>query len=143
MKYGKIPMHLMKIFLDDIFLIFCGSISELHNFFDEINSMHPTIKFTMTHTTPKTLNENEKGCSCERIEAIPFLDTLCEIKEGIITTDLYRKPSDRNQYLLPSSCHPIECTNSIPFSLCMRINRTCSENIARENRFRELKEMLL
>ena len=105
--------------------------------------MHPTIKFTMTHTTPKTLNENDKGYSCERIEAIPFLDTLCEIKEGIITTDLYRKPSDRNQYLLPSSCHPIECTNSIPFSLGMRINRTCSENIARENRFKELKEMLL
>ena len=45
--------------------------------------MHPTIKFTMTHTTPKILNENYKGCSCERIEAIPFLDTLCEIKEEL------------------------------------------------------------
>ena len=91
----------------------------------------------MTHTTPKTFNENDKVCSCERFEAILFLDTLCEIKEGIITTDLYRKPSDRNQYLLPSSCHPIECTKSIPFNLGMEINRSGSENIARENRFKE------
>ena len=123
-------------------MIFFGSISQLHQFFDEIN-VHPTMKFTMTHTTPKLLSDQEKECSCERIEAIPFLDTLCELKEGPIRTDLYRKPTDRNQYLLPSSCHPSECISSIPFSLCMRITRICSEILAREKRYPELKYMLL
>ena len=83
---------------DDIFMIFFRSFSQPHQFFDEINEMHPTIKFTMTHTTPKTLSDQEKKCPCERIDAIPFLDTLCELKEGANSTGLYRKPTDRNQY---------------------------------------------
>ena len=83
------------------------------------------------------MDGQKKECACERIEAIPFLDSLCELKEGAISTDLYRKPPNINQYLSPSSCHPI------PFSLCMRITRICSENQAKENRFKELKTMLL
>ena len=35
-----------------------------------------------------------------------FLDTNVSIEDGKFTTDLYRKPTDRCQYLLPSSCHP-------------------------------------
>ena len=42
-----------------------------------------------------------------------------------------------------SSCHPSECISSIPFSLCMRITRICSEILAREKRYQELKDMLL
>ena len=56
----QIPIHFMKRFLDDIFMIFFGSITQLHQFFDDINEMHPTIKFTMAHTTPKTLSDQEK-----------------------------------------------------------------------------------
>ena len=89
------------------------------------------------------MDGQKKECACERIEAIPFLDSLCELKEGAISTDLYQKPPYRNQYLLPSSCHPSECTSSIPFSLCMRITRICSENQAKENRFKEFKTMWL
>ena len=50
---------------------------------------------------------------------------------------------DRNQYLLTSSCHPVECTNNIPFSLAMRIVRICSEPEAIEGRFVELKQLLM
>ena len=35
------------------------------------------------------------------------------IKNGKIVTDLYRKPTDRVQYLLPSSCHPNHIFNNI------------------------------
>ena len=80
---------------------------------------------------------------CPKVEAVPFLDTLCRVKEGKISTDLYRKPSDRNQYLLPDSCHPSECTTSIPYSLCTRIIRVCSEISERDERLQELKEMLI
>ena len=133
----------MKRFLDDIFLIFTGSIKNLHNFFNEVNEIHPNIKLTMSHTTPKSEEGQEASCSCNPTDSIPYLHTFCKIKNGKIITDLYQKPTDKNQYLLTSSCHPIECLDSIPFSLAMRINRICSEEEDREFRFQELKEMLL
>ena len=116
---------------------------KLHKFFDKLNTMHPTIKFTMSHTVPENNNLDLESCSCPPLKSISYLDTLCKIKEGKIITELYRKPTDKNQYLLTSSCHPIDCFKSIPFSLAMRIVRICSETQARDNRLQELKEMLL
>ena len=74
---------------------------------------------------------------------LPFLDTATEIKNGKIIVDLYKKKTDRNQYLLPSSCHPSHVCNNIPFSLALRIVRTCSEPETRDMRLSELKAMLL
>ena len=140
---GEISMKHMKQFLDDIFLVFLGSIQRLHLFFNEINTIHPNIKFTMSHTTPNNNQEQAPNCSCQKVKSIPYLDTSCEIKEGIIVTDLYRKPTDKNQYLLTYSCHPADCLQSIPYSLSTRINRICLEEATRDMRFQELKEMLL
>ena len=143
MENGQIPLKFMRRFLDDIFMIFIGTVRQLHLFFEELNQVHPTMKFTMTHTTPKLNQIRASECDCPQIEAIPFLDTLCQIKEGKICTDLYRKPTDRNQYLLPSSCHNLKVTTSIPFSLGMHINSVCSETENRDLRLQEMKEMLL
>ena len=57
--------------------------------------------------------------------------------------DLYKKPTDRCQYLLTSSCHPAHVTDNIPFSLAYRIIRICSESESRDIRFSELKELLI
>ena len=46
-------------------------------------------------------------------------------------------------YLLPSSCHPAHTTNSIPYSLALRIVRICSRVEDRDLRLEELKVMLL
>ena len=46
-------------------------------------------------------------------------------------------------YLLPSSCHVANVTDNIPFSLCLRIIRICSEPEARDLRLSELKTLLL
>ena len=56
---------------------------------------------------------------------------------------MYRKPTDRNQYLLPTSCHPNSVTKNIPYSLALRIIRICSESNTRDKRLAELKVMLL
>ena len=108
-------------------------------FLKDINNIHENIKFTMSHTKPA----GALGCECAESNSIPFLDTSLEIKEGKIVSDLYRKPSDRNKYLLPSSAHPSHVTKSTPYSLALLIVRNCSEPEARDRRLEELKEMLL
>ena len=105
--------------------------------------IYPNLKFTMSHTTPDHELQQPPSCTCPIISSIPYLDTSCQIKEGQIVTDLYRKPTDKNQYLLYSSCHPAECLQSIPYSLSTRINRVCSEEETQDMRFEELKCMLL
>ena len=75
--------------------------------------------------------------------SLPFLDTSCRIRDNKIIVDLFRKPTDRNQYLLPSSCHPSHVTNNIPFSLAYRIVRICSDPDTRDKRLEELKQLLL
>ena len=96
---------LFKRFLDDYFIIGKETSKQLYELFVEINSIHPSIKLTMSHTTRETEPEEDR-CLCNPMTEIPFLDTLCKIKDGKIITDLHKKSTDRNQYLLPSSCHP-------------------------------------
>ena len=133
-------IKMFKRFLDDIFMRFRGTQQQLHAFFDEINKIHPSIKFTISHTT----QNNEKCDFCDsKGDSIPFLDTQCKIQNKKIIVDLYKKPTDRNQYLLTSSCHPNSVTNNIPFSLALRIVRICSEVETRDKRLLELRQMLI
>ena len=139
---GNTPLNLLKRFLDDIISIFYGSSKNIHKFLEEINKIHPAIKFTMQHTSIPGEDPNLR-CSCPNKESIPFLDTLLTIKQGRVSIDLYRKPTDRNQYLLTSSCHPPQTTLNIPFSIALRIVRICTEEDQREQRFDELKQFLI
>ena len=96
----------------------------------------------MSHTS--VYNEAEKDqCGCEKKSEIPFLDTMVSIKEGYLDTDLYKKGTDRNQYLLPSSCHVKQTTTAIPYSLSLRIVRICRDPKNREKHFQNLKRQLL
>ena len=133
---------LFKRFLDDLFLLYAGSTKGLRSLFEKINQMHPTIKFTMSDTTLEHENKDDK-CDCEPLQSIPFLDTLCTIKNGRIETDLYKKKTDRNQYLLPTSCHPAQTNTAIPISLSMIIVRICSDPNLRDLRLNELMAQLL
>ena len=139
---GKSAWLLFKRFLDDLIKIFVGTTKQLHNLFNEMNAIHPTIKFTMTHTTPKEEGVEDR-CNCEPLDSIPFLDTSLSIQNGKIDTDLFKKETDRNQYLLRESCHPSGVTASIPYSLGLRIVRIFSTTQNRDLRMRELKIVLL
>ena len=76
----------------------------------------------MSHTT-RDDEPLEDRCDCDAMTSIPFLDTSCSIIEGRIYTDLLKKETDRNQYLLASSCHPAQTKKAIPFELSMIIIR--------------------
>ena len=140
-KSNENPLLIFKRFLDDIFSIFQGTTKDLHKLFSEMNNLHKSIRFTMNHSSPLMEDEDDR-CDCPKQVSIPFLDVSCSIKDGKLETDLYRKDTDRNMYLLPSSCHPPSCTKNIPFSLCLRIVRICSTEEDREKQFFNLKELM-
>jgi len=96
----------------------------------------------MSHTTPHQENIEDQ-CDCEKKAQIPFLDTLVSLKNGFLDTDLFKKETDRNQYLLPSSCHVKQTTVAIPYSLGLRIVRICSDPINRDLRLSQMKNQLI
>ena len=117
LKYGingKSPIMMMKRFLDDILKLFTGTTKHLHCLLNDMNKIHPTLKFIMSHTTLP--NEPDKDrCDCQPQLSIPFLDNSLSIENGRIEVDLYRKETNGNTYLLPTSCHPKTTTLSIPY----------------------------
>ena len=64
------------------------------------------------------------------------------LDEDRICTDLYTKPTDTHQYLLPTSCHPKHCCKNIPYSLALRLRRICSDSNTFELRAKELTNQL-
>ena len=94
-----------------------------------LNNQHPAIK---------KWNFNFETRSVE------FLDVRVRVdSEGYLQTDLYIKPNAKNNYLLPSSCHPSHIFKNIPYSLAYRLVRNCSLRQDLEIRFEQLREMLL
>ena len=136
-------MRLFRRFLDDIIMLWCGTIDSLHNFIEKINTINPSIQFTLSHTfLPNNMTNTSNNCTCAKTTSVAFLDTSSPypIKNGKVEVDLYWKPTDRNQYLLTSSCHPAHVTNNIPSSLALRIVRICTDPASRDNRLEELKK---
>ena len=114
------PISALKRFLDDYFMLWTGGIQSLEEFLNEINNIHPTLKFTYNYTSPFPCYETTDvphDCFCHTTRKIPFLDVEIEIKNDKLITDIYRKPTDRCQYFLPSSCHPPHVIKNIPYSL--------------------------
>jgi hypothetical protein len=109
---APVQPFLWKRFIDDIFAIFTCSDAEVQSFIDWINTVHPTIKFTA--------ERNVKG--------VPFLDTFVRIEKDQIIIKPYTKPTDRKQYIHPSSCHPPHIFKSIPYSQALRLKRICTRN---------------
>ena len=136
---GTNPIKAWKRFLDDIYILWVGSSQKLHEFLEELNNLHHSIKFTISHTTPK---EETNPCKCNPTDRLAFLDTSTFIVNQEIIVDLYKKPTDRCQYLLTSSCHPPHITQNIPFSLAYKIDRICTDPKTRDTRLEELKDML-
>jgi hypothetical protein len=113
-------------------------------FIKDINTINPAIQFTLSHTVlASDVDATPNSCGFKKSTSLAFLDTSLSIKNGKVDVDLYRKPTDRNQYLLTSSCHPGHVARNIPYSLALRIVRICTEPANRDIRLGELKELLL
>ena len=106
----RIDPALWKRFIDDIFLLWTGTKSDLEQFSQFLNAFHPTIKFTVSSSPT----------------SIPFLDILIKLENGYLSTDLFTKDTDAHAYLHYKSCHPRHCVNNIPTSQFLRLRRVCS-----------------
>ena len=107
-KYANkrsISSNLLNRFLYDFFHLFQEKTKELHQMYDKINKIHVTLKFTMVHITLES-EDIEDRCDCLPRTLIPYLDTSLTIEKGRIKIDLFKKDTERNQYIMPSSCHP-------------------------------------
>jgi peptide-methionine (R)-S-oxide reductase len=128
-KNTKNLIHFYKRYIDDVFIIWTGTQEEFSQFVKDINTLHQTIKFTSEH------NYDRKSTT--------FVDMTVLIEKNKIKMDLYRKETDKVQYLLPSSCHPAHIFKSVPYSLALRLLQICSDKDDLSKRLTELKEMLL
>ena len=76
-------------YLHEIFGIWTQGPQKLNEFFNRINSLHPTIKFTMDYSITK----------------INFLGVSVMKLGNKLETDLYCKSTNTHQYLNAQSCH--------------------------------------
>ena len=98
-------------YIDDIFMVWTKSEKQIKDFMNELNQKHPSIKF------------NYK-LECKQIE---FLETLVYIdQQNKLQTTLFRKSSDRQNFLNAKLEHPYSFRKSIPYSQALRIWRKCS-----------------
>ena len=76
-------------YLDEIFCIWTHGSQRLNELFNCINSLHPTVKFTMDYSATE----------------INFLGVTVTKTGNKLETDLYCKPNDTHQYHHAQSCH--------------------------------------
>ena len=105
------PLVWMR-FNDDVFFIWTHGEEKLKLFINFLNSSHDNIKFTSEYSR----------------ETIRFLDVQVTMREGgVLTTDLFCKPTDTHQFLHKKSCHPWHTKKAIPYSQALRYRSICSE----------------
>ena len=89
------------------------SLDDLKTFVDQLNTLHPTIKFDAKYS----------------LTSIEFLDSrIYKSTDGNLQTTLYTKPTDRQSYLHSTSCHHSSCKRSKAHSQALRIRRICTED---------------
>ena len=113
-------------YLDDCFIIWNKHLN-IDRFNEMLNDLHKDLKFTM---------ENHSS-------EIAFLDIKVLLDNGVITTDVYYKPTDTHQFLPFKSCHPRHTKNNIPYSQAIRQCTIIDDHIVKEERFAEMKEYFL
>ena len=97
----------------------------------KLSVMNVSLKVKQKFTMEKHSNE------------IPFLDILIiNNGDGKITTDIYRKPTDSQQFLHFQNSHPKSCLKAIPYTLARRLCTIISSEHILETRLNELYHTL-
>ena len=114
-------------YLDESFSIWIQSSQNLNELFNCINSLHPTIKFTMDYSTTE----------------INFLGVTVTKVCNKLETDLYCKPNDTHQHLHAQSCHRNVYKVPIAWGQVVRFKGICSIEEKLNNRLEQLNQWLV
>ncbi|KAJ1100357.1 hypothetical protein NDU88_005443 [Pleurodeles waltl] len=104
-------IKLWKRYIDDVLLIWTGTANQSLTFAKWHNSLNPYLKFTMMIGGDK----------------LPFLDLLIYEKKGTLATEVYYKPTDRNNLLHFQSFHPTR--ENLPVRQFLHRRYNCSDDM--------------
>lgn len=113
-----------KRFLDDVWVLWRGSVDQLKTFFNYLNNCSDFLKFTMDFDSSR----------------ISFLDLWIIHENNTLYTDIFIKPTARNSLLRAASCHPLPLKNSLPYSQFCRVKRICSRQFNFDKNMTEMKK---
>ena len=117
-----------KRYLDDCFIIWDERVDKIENFLQILQkNLHKNMKFTIE------VNKN----------SINFLNIHLTVRNHKITTDIYRKSTDSQQYIHYKSCHPNPTKRNIPFNLARRICTIVEDTNLKHKRLIELNLNLI
>ena len=102
-KPGKLHIHTWKRFIDDIFVIWTGSIENLHTYMKQINQIHDTIKFTYEASNTEVTFLDVTVYKGEKFTSTGILDVRTHIKPTSICTCLIVPPPAVLVFLFSSS----------------------------------------
>ena len=123
-----------KRFMDDGIVFLPRHLCK-NDFLSLLNSMNNAIKSTLEDSETISLNNRD-------IERINSLDINIILDEnGVISTDIYYKPTTSHDYLHYDSFHPKHTLENIPYCLAKRIIVFVSDSEVMEYRLSELKEL--
>ena len=92
---------------------------------EHANAQHDNIQFT-----------------CPLGISVNLLDTTVSLTKNGISTDLYTKPTDTHQYLLPSSNHPPHVHAHLPYGLAICLRAIVSDEVRLKKSIAELTGFL-
>ena len=127
LKDIKLKPHIWWRYINDIFFIWEHGEDSLKQFIETLNTCHPTVKFTVEWSKEET----------------NFLDVNVRLRNRQLETVLHIKPTDTNQFLDSTSCHPYHCKKNIPYSQAFRYNRICSDNEKFDQRCNDFQKWLM
>ena len=98
-------------YIDDLFIIWQGSMEQAHRFVQQLGRNTQNLGFT------HTISASE----------LTFLDISIKVEGHSLVTSLYRKDTAGNTLLNARSCHPSKLVASIPYGEFIRARRNCSK----------------
>ena len=120
------PPKLWLRYVDDTYVIIEKKF--LNIFFDHINNLEPSTKFTM-----ETENDNQ----------LPFLDTLIQrSKNGELSSSIFRKPTHTDRYLNFRSDHPLQHKRAVFDTLMHRAVILPSHKLEKRKEIKYIKTAL-
>ena len=104
-------------YIDDCMCVWTHGADALSSYFDYVNTVHPTIKFTI-----------ERSDASDHQGQIPFLDTVITVRpDGHFSTELFIKPAAASIILPFDSAQPFKLKKAVAKSQFLRALKVSSD----------------